>query len=380
MHLNSIHLRNNREWVNQLLSWYDLHKRDFPWRRNISTYHTWICEVMSQQTTMAVVVPRFQAFVETLPDLQALADVSDEVLRELWAGLGYYARARNLRAGAQYIVKEHSGSFPESYEGWLKVPGVGPYTASVIASICFSVPKACVDGNVIRVIARLTNCTSLGLWTDEGRLAVQEVVDAIIERGRPGDFNQAMMELGATVCQKQSPDCLHCPIQNSCMACSQMNVAMCPPNKPRKDFVDVRVLALQFYRRASDSAAHDHLLLVDRASGFLSGTLGFPLLKCEPGRSPESHVEELVRCSGVDRVFIDQQSILHTITNHRLNLNIVRVCLTGCDSVHSTHASLVAEILESCRIPVMRSIWVSKSHARKSLASSLDRKIWEKIS
>ena len=380
MHLNSIHLRNNREWVNQLLSWYDLYKRDFPWRRNISTYHTWICEVLSQQTTMAVVVPRFQAFVETLPDLPALADVSDEVLRELWAGLCYYARARNLRAGAQYIVKERNGCFPESYEDWLKVPGVGPYTASVIASICFSIPKACVDGNVIRVIARLTNCTSLGLWTDEGRLAVQQVVDASIEKERPGDFNQAMMELGATVCQKQSPDCLHCPIQNYCLAYSQMNVGMCPPNKPRKDFVDVRVLALQFHRPTSDSGMQDHHLLVERASGFLSGTLGFPLLRCAPGRSPESYVEELAKCSGVDQVFIEQQSILHTITNHRLSLNVVRVCLASHDSVHSTDADPVAEILESCRIPVGSSIWVSKSHARKSLASSLDRKIWEKIS
>ncbi|MEY3903639.1 MAG: hypothetical protein RL189_2945, partial [Pseudomonadota bacterium] len=232
MFIEDTHLANHPRWVNLLLAWYDQHKRDFPWRRKIDVYHTWICEVMSQQTTMAVVVPRFERFVATLPDVKSLADCSDDHLRELWSGLGYYARARNLRNGARYIETERGGHFPADYEQWLTVPGVGPYTASVISSICSLEARGCVDGNVIRVVARLTGCSSGDIWSEIGRKRIQDIVDRSIDHERPGDFNQAMMELGATLCQKQSPGCERCPVKTVCRASMLGIVAHCPPNKP----------------------------------------------------------------------------------------------------------------------------------------------------
>ncbi len=380
MLLSDLHLRNDRVWVGHLLDWYDTHKRDFPWRRKISVYHTWICEVMSQQTTMAVVVPRFEAFVQRLPTLEDLASVSDEVLRELWAGLGYYARARNLRSGAAYIARERGGVFPSSYDEWLKVPGVGPYTASVIASICFLQPKACVDGNVVRVVARLAACSSVELWSEDGRSAIQTLVDNVIPQARPGDFNQAMMELGATVCQKKSPDCEMCPVSSSCLAFSQRQVEVCPPNKPRKEFVDVQLVALLLCRGSSIDRNPSDLMLAERRSGFLSGTVGFPLLRCEPGKSAQHYIDLFSRSPLLSNVTLEKVQISHTITHHRLSLSVATLELCDKASGQDVLEPDLTKLLSQMSISLGRPLWVSKTQASRSVASSLDRKIWEKIS
>jgi A/G-specific adenine glycosylase len=380
MLLNDHHLRIDPEWVSRLLDWYDLHKRDFPWRRKISVYHTWICEVMSQQTTMAVVVPRFEAFVERLPTLEDLASVSDDVLRELWAGLGYYARARNLRSGAAYIVRERSGAFPSSYDEWLKVPGVGPYTASVIASICFSHRKACVDGNVIRVVARLAGCSAVELWSENGRSAIQDLVDNVIPATRPGDFNQAMMELGATRCQKKSPQCHECPVSMSCSAFSHQQVEICPPNKPRKDFIDVQLIALHVCRGSSASSNRRDLFLAERLSGFLAGTVGFPLLRIEPGKSIRHYLEQFSKNPSVSNVHLENVKISHTITHHKLSLSVVTLELAESISGSEVFDPRLTFLLDQMSVSLGRPQWVSKSQASRSVASSLDRKIWEKIS
>ncbi|MBM3381046.1 MAG: A/G-specific adenine glycosylase [Betaproteobacteria bacterium] len=335
---------------------------------------------MSQQTTMAVVVPRFEAFIERLPTLADLATVGDDVLRELWAGLGYYARARNLRAGASYIVSQRGGEFPSSYEDWLKVPGVGPYTASVISSICFLQPKACVDGNVVRVVARLAACHGTELWSDDGRTAIQNLVDTVILKERPGDFNQAMMELGATLCQKKSPDCGRCPVSSSCQAFALSQVEQCPPNKPRKDFVDVELLALHLWRASVESHGYSELFLAERRSGFLAGTVGFPLLRCEPGKTPENYLEQFSKSSFFRCVKLEKVKISHTITHHKLSLNVVTLELGDSYTLHEALDPSLVHLLNQLSISLNRPLWVSKNHASRSVASSLDRKIWEKIS
>ncbi|MEN9811017.1 MAG: hypothetical protein RLZZ488_2584 [Pseudomonadota bacterium] len=371
MFIEDSHLADHPNWVNVLLAWYDQHKRDFPWRRKIDVYHTWICEVMSQQTTMAVVVPRFERFVATLPDVTSLADCSEDLLRELWSGLGYYARARNLRNGARYIVTERGGHFPANYEQWLTVPGVGPYTASVIASICAREAKACVDGNVIRVVARLAGFSSTEVWSELGKKSIQGIADRFIDHDRPGDFNQAMMELGATLCQKQSPGCGRCPIKTVCRASQLGIVAQCPPNKPRKQTEFVELDAL----RVSSPAAggNEQYLLVARKRGFLSETVGFPLFPETDRSSLHTWLKENVHVRSVQ---ISSEEPSHTITNHRISVRVVDVELfEGADlsSEFVRHFSQrFAESVTDCR-------WVSKSLTKKTVASSLDRKIWENI-
>lgn len=371
MFIEDSHLADHPPWVNLLLAWYDQNKRDFPWRRKIDVYHTWICEVMSQQTTMAVVVPRFERFIATLPDVKSLADCSEDLLRELWSGLGYYARARNLRNGARYIVTERGGHFPANYEQWLTVPGVGPYTASVTASICAREARACVDGNVIRVVARLTGCSSADIWSELGRKKIQDLADRFIDHGRPGDFNQAMMELGATVCQKQSPSCERCPVKTVCRASRLEVVAQCPPNKPRKQIEFVELDAL---RVSSPAAGGDELyLLVGRKRGFLSETVGFPLF----AETERSTLHAWLKANNhVKSVHISSDGLSHTITNHRISVRIVDVELFAGAALPSDFerqfSQQFADSLADCR-------WVSKSLTKKTVASSLDRKIWENI-
>lgn len=377
MILDNSHLLNSLDWRSSLLDWYDTNKRAFPWRDYVTPYRTWICEVMSQQTTLAVVVPRFTEFIKKLPDVEALASASDEVLRSLWAGLGYYARARNLRSGAQYILSQLQGRFPQSYEEWLNVPGVGPYTASVIVSICFNLPKACVDGNVIRVISRLTATSALDVWTEGGKDQIQSFVDQVIDERRPGDFNQAMMELGATLCSKQSPDCHCCPVRKFCHAFAQQRVEHCPPNKPRKEFLQIKLLALVVASRHSRESVDESILLAERQQGFLSGTVGFPLLQYDDSGAVARLCAGVEQLSQIASVSLRELNVRHTITRHKLAIGQLYITLKPeC----SSHGSAIRTIFEVLDLSLSRETWVSKKLVPHNVSSSLDLKVWEKIS
>jgi A/G-specific adenine glycosylase len=193
-----------------LLGWYDRHRRDLPWRRTRDPYRVWVSEVMLQQTTVAAVVPYYHRFLQRFPDLPSLAAASEEDVLTAWSGLGYYRRARQLRAGARALVETHGGLFPGTLDGALGVPGVGPYTARAVLSIAGGQPLAVVDGNVRRVLARLRAREAL-LPAE-----AQELADDLLDTSRPGDWNQAVMELGATVCTPRSPACGECPVSTAC--------------------------------------------------------------------------------------------------------------------------------------------------------------------
>ena len=192
-----------------LLSWYELHRRDLPWRRDRDPYRVWLSEIMLQQTRVAAVVEYYERFLRRFPTVEKLAAARESSVLAAWSGLGYYRRARMLHAAAKNIVKQHAGKFPSGAERLRELPGIGRYTAAAIASIAFSEPVAVVDGNVERVLARLLGKQLAGenLWR-----AAEELLD----REMPGDFNQAMMELGATVCLPRRPMCLACPVQGLC--------------------------------------------------------------------------------------------------------------------------------------------------------------------
>ena len=193
----------------RLLTWYDAHRRDLPWRKNRDPYRVWLSEIMLQQTRVAAVVEKYARFLELFPTVEALAKASQPAVLAAWSGLGYYRRARSLHAAARVIVRERGGKFPATTEELRELPGIGRYTAAAIASISFGEATAVVDGNVERVAERLVGRRLSGseTWgTAERWLSPQ----------RPGDFNQAMMELGATVCVPGEPKCLLCPVVKLC--------------------------------------------------------------------------------------------------------------------------------------------------------------------
>ena len=189
-----------------LLRWYSLHKRDLPWRRTQDPYRIWISEVMLQQTRVAAVIPYFERFLAKFPNVETLACADERELLAAWAGLGYYARARNLQKAALRIAE--IGAFPRDHATIRALPGVGDYTSAAVASIAFALPHAAVDGNVKRVMSRLA--------ADSGD--VRQLADRLLDPERPGDHNQAVMELGATICLPREPLCLLCPVAEFCLA------------------------------------------------------------------------------------------------------------------------------------------------------------------
>jgi A/G-specific adenine glycosylase len=212
----SAHRSQNHEEIctqafrRRLLAWYDANARDLPWRKDRDPYRVWVSEIMLQQTRVAAVVEHYHQFLRRFPTIKKLAAAREASVLAAWSGLGYYRRARMLHAAAKVVARERAGKFPESAEGWRELPGIGRYTAAAIASIAFGEPVAVVDGNVERVLQRISGGQIAGeqLW---------ESAKNFLDRGRPGDFNQAMMELGATVCTPRAPSCLTCPVVETCL-------------------------------------------------------------------------------------------------------------------------------------------------------------------
>lgn len=192
-----------------LLRWYDLHQRDLPWRKTRDPYRVWVSEIMLQQTRVAAVLPRYESFLRRFPSVKKLASARIASVLAEWSGLGYYRRARNLHAAAKVIARERAGDLPKHSDQWRELPGIGRYTAAAIASIAFNEPAAVLDGNVARVLRRILHSTPSARqsWN-----AAQQLLD----RDRPGDFNQAMMELGAIICLPGEPLCGQCPIRVFC--------------------------------------------------------------------------------------------------------------------------------------------------------------------
>lgn len=219
----------------RLLAWYDRHARELPWRskpgEDADPYRVWLSEVMLQQTTVAAVTPRFTAWVARWPDVASLAAASDEDIMAAWAGLGYYARARNLVKAARAVVADHGGRFPQTEAGLRALPGLGAYTAAAVAAIAFGERAVVVDANVERVVARLFAITTP---LPAARPAIREATDRITPDARAGDFAQAMMDLGSSVCTVKKPQCLLCPIAVDCRARAEGIAETLPAKAPKK--------------------------------------------------------------------------------------------------------------------------------------------------
>lgn len=198
-----------------LLKWYRKHRRDLPWRRSRDPYHIWVSEVMLQQTRVDTVIPYYHRFIERFPTIEALAEAPEEEVLKAWEGLGYYSRARNLQAAVREVQSQYGGQVPDTKEEISTLKGVGPYTAGAVLSIAYNVPEPAVDGNVMRVLSRFFLLRD-DIAKGSTRVRMEHIARELIPPGAAGDFNQALMELGATVCTPKSPQCLICPVMEQC--------------------------------------------------------------------------------------------------------------------------------------------------------------------
>ena len=299
--------------------WFREQRRDLPWRRSRDPYAIWISEAMLQQTRVETVLGYYARFLERFPTVAALAEASEDQVLALWSGLGYYSRARSLHRAARGIVAQHGGELPRTREEWLALPGVGAYTAGAVLSIAFGQPEAAVDGNVQRVFARLfaledaqgSPVLARDCWT-----LARALVPAPGGECTPGDWNQALMELGARVCTPRSPACASCPVRRSCVARAAGREHELPRPRARPAVLDVR-LEILVARRDGE------VLLVRRpAGGRMAGLWEFPTREClENGGAPRLWPAEFdagLALEPRERL----GDVGHTITRHRIRAEV----------------------------------------------------------
>lgn len=221
--------------VEPLLNWYHANARVLPWRKNKEAYRVWVSEIMLQQTRVEPVIPYYERFMEHFPNVRALAEGSEEELMKLWEGLGYYSRARNLQKAAKIICEEYDGTFPEEFDAIVKLPGIGTYTAGAISSIAFEKARAAVDGNVLRVVTRLTE-DGTDIMEERFRKEITNALEKVYPLKERGDFTQSLMELGALICLPNGePRCEQCPLKSLCGAYQSNNVMQYPVKKKKQE-------------------------------------------------------------------------------------------------------------------------------------------------
>lgn len=276
----------------QLLGWYEVSRRDLPWRRTRDPYAIWVSEIMLQQTRVAVVVDRYTAFLERFPTVLALALAPEQDVLALWSGLGYYRRARMLQKAAQFVTEHRAGTLPSTAEELRLLPGIGSYTAAAIASIAHGEPAAVVDGNVERVLCRVVGWQEGRMTATALRRKVESAAAELLDPKRAGDFNQAMMELGATVCTPRSPQCLMCPLAQDCVTRGEHKTM------PRARMQSKEMACALVLRAGRDGAGKDgeEVLLEQRAetNTVMPGLWQLPMLRAEPEEEPRMTVRHAI--------------------------------------------------------------------------------------
>jgi A/G-specific adenine glycosylase len=284
----------SKENIKDLMAWFELHRREMPWRGSGDPYHVWVSEMMLQQTQVATVQQYFPRWVARFPDVFSLAQAPLEDVLKTWEGLGYYTRARNFHKGAVYIA-EHASSekdpFPKTYEAWLKVPGVGPYTAAAVSSIAFAYPAGVVDANVLRVMSRFF-CIEENIPAEKSKREIFRMISESFYEYHPGWVNQAWMELGSLCCRPQ-PDCSVCPLEYACCAKRRGNTNQYP-RKTRKQPIPVRYAAAFII-----SDMGQFLLVRRKAEGFLGGLWEFPGYTLKSRESDPQYFEQFINTNAI---------------------------------------------------------------------------------
>lgn len=300
-----------RKLREKLLSWYRRHARDLPWRRTRDPYAIWVSEIMLQQTQVTTVIPYYEKWLRRFPAITDLAEAPQSVVLEAWAGLGYYRRARMLHAAAQQLAGDSPVKLPENAEALKKLPGIGRYTAAAIASIAFGEAVAVLDGNVMRILTRI-----FAIWDDisspKTTSRLWDLAQDLIPAEAPGDFNQAMMELGATVCTPQNPGCGTCPVSNFCEAKKQDIVPELPFKGKKEKSEHLRTFALVFRKGSSV------LLRRQPENGRWGGLWMFP-------HWPKK--DEMLRESGLKPADLEKfMTVQHAFTKYRIRLEVYQRC------------------------------------------------------
>ncbi|MGN7384729.1 A/G-specific adenine glycosylase [Paenibacillus sp. SAFN-117] len=279
MHNNTMQeLETRRYFAAGLLEWYDRNKRDLPWRRTSDPYHIWVSEVMLQQTRVDTVIPYYFRFLERFPDVEALAHAPEEEVLKAWEGLGYYSRARNLQSAVREVHERYGGTVPDRKEDFSSLKGVGPYTAGAVLSIAYNVPEPAVDGNVMRVLSRFFLIED-DIAKGPTRVKMEKLARELIPEGEAGSFNQALMELGATVCTPRSPHCLTCPVMERCRGRLEGKAEELPvKTKAKPPRIEARAVAL-----IEGSGPHAGKLLIRRRprQGLLANMWELPHIEIE---------------------------------------------------------------------------------------------------
>lgn len=308
-----------------LREWYETNKRDLPWRNTPNPYFIWISEVILQQTRVAQGLPYFLKFVEQFPDIQSLANASEVEILRLWQGLGYYSRARNMHKTAKIVAENHHGIFPNSYEKLLKLKGIGPYTASAIATFAFNEKVAVLDGNVMRVLARI--------YGFEGDISVQknknilhDIAIEILPNTNYSIHNQAIMEFGALQCMPKNPNCEICPFKLECIAFEQKKVSVLPFKKKAKKSID-RYFTYYIYR------CENKIAMKKRISGDIwQGLYDFYLA--------ENHLNDIVNLQ--NGVFVlETETIKHILSHQNLWIKFIVVEIKNLDNSFVNKNNLV---------------------------------------
>lgn len=287
-----------------LLAWYGAHKRDLPWRATRDPYRIWVSEIMLQQTRVAAVLEHYRRFLDAFPTIEALAAASEPAVLALWSGLGYYRRARMLHRAAMLVVEQRAGAMPHTAEDLRALPGIGAYTAAAVASIAFGEAVAVVDGNVERVLARVAGWSA----AETGFAAqVRALADKLIDPERPGDFNQAMMELGATVCLPKAPLCLGCPWQPWCRTRGEHAVIARPRLMRQQSARVVRLHGTGVKQKVC-------LTQRDAEASLMAGMWELPLYEPQPEEAPEFTVRHAI-----------------TVTNHVVDVYVKRARVSPDD-------------------------------------------------
>jgi len=306
----------NSEFSAALIAWFHQHKRDLPWRRTRNPYHIWISEVMLQQTQVATVIPYYQRFLEKFPTIEALAQADTHDLMKAWEGLGYYARARYLQHAAQVILQKYGGAMPRTREELRKLKGFGDYTSASVASIAFGQDCVAIDGNAMRVFARY-----FGIYSDLREPSTKAQIETValqhLPKGQAGLFNEAVMELGATVCLPKKPDCLRCPVRSSCYAFQHGAEHQLPIKSRRPPPPHYHVAV---------GVVHRHntvLIALRKAEGLLSNLWEFPGGKQQPGESLEECCRREIAEETSLQVAVGEKfaEVKHAYTHFRITLH-----------------------------------------------------------
>lgn len=332
----------------KLLAWYDEAARDLPWRRTRDPYAIWVSEIMLQQTRVDTVIPYYERFLASFPNPKALADADEDAVLSHWSGLGYYRRARMLHAGVREVVAQYGGEVPEDAEARRALPGVGPYTAGAIGSIAFEKEEPIVDGNVTRVLARLfridtpvgSSVTSKRVWEEAARL---------VPGVRPGAFNQALMELGATVCTPKQPRCEPCPLVDDCLARAHGEVDTLPAPRSRKSPRQVKLAAVvATHGRGKDQ----RVWLLRSEQSLFAGLWGLPMTPRSrfDARDARGALHDAGISARLDRESIGRLD--HLLSHRRMQIDVFRATAAKAESSKIRRLFLLEE-LESVGISAL---------------------------